>query len=87
LLTLEDVHLSFGGVTALAGVSLEVNRHDFLAIIGPNGAGKTSIFNCVSGIYTPTRGRIVFDGHDITRLRPHRRARHGHGESPASHPS
>ncbi len=75
LLTLERLHLSFGGVAALAGVSLEVNAGDFFAIIGPNGAGKTSIFNCISGIYTPTRGRILFDGHDITRLKPHQRAK------------
>ena len=74
LLALDDVHLSFGGVAALAGVSLEVNADDFFAIIGPNGAGKTSIFNCISGIYTPTRGRIVFDGRDVTGLRPHQRA-------------
>lgn len=75
LLTLEDLHLSFGGVTAIAGVSLEVNRDDFFAIIGPNGAGKTSIFNCISGIYTPTQGRILLDGQDITHLKPHQRAR------------
>jgi branched-chain amino acid transport system ATP-binding protein len=74
LLTLEDLHLSFGGVTALAGVSLEVNADDFFAIIGPNGAGKTSIFNCISGIYAPTQGRIHFNGQDITHLKPHRRA-------------
>jgi len=74
LLALDDVHLSFGGVAALAGVSLEVNAGDFFAIIGPNGAGKTSIFNCISGIYTPTRGRILFDGRDVTGLRPHQRA-------------
>jgi branched-chain amino acid transport system ATP-binding protein len=75
LLALDDVHLSFGGVTALAGVSLEVKAGDFYAIIGPNGAGKTSIFNCISGIYTPTRGRLIFDGQDVTPLRPHQRAR------------
>jgi branched-chain amino acid transport system ATP-binding protein len=74
LLALQDLHLSFGGVAALAGVSLEVNPNDFFAIIGPNGAGKTSIFNCISGIYTPNRGRIVFDGRDITHLPPHQRA-------------
>ncbi len=68
LLTLDGLHLSFGGVTALAGVSLEVNANDFFAIIGPNGAGKTSIFNCISGIYAPTRGRILFNGQDITQL-------------------
>jgi branched-chain amino acid transport system ATP-binding protein len=74
LLALEDLHLSFGGVTALAGVSLQVNAGDLFAIIGPNGAGKTSLFNCISGIYTPTRGRIVFDRREITYLRPHQRA-------------
>jgi len=75
LLTLEDLHLSFGGVAALSGVSIEVDQHDFFAIIGPNGAGKTSIFNCISGIYAPTRGRIRFDGQDITPLKPHQRAK------------
>jgi branched-chain amino acid transport system ATP-binding protein len=74
LLALDDLHLSFGGVAALSGVSIEVEPHDFFAIIGPNGAGKTSIFNCISGIYAPTRGRIRFDGRDITRLKPHQRA-------------
>jgi branched-chain amino acid transport system ATP-binding protein len=74
LLALDDLHLSFGGVAALAGVSLEVNAGDFFAIIGPNGAGKTSIFNCISGIYTPTRGRILLEGRDVTGLRPHQRA-------------
>ena len=74
LLALEGLHLGFGGVAALAGVSLEVPAHDFFAIIGPNGAGKTSIFNCISGIYAPTRGRIRFDGRDITGLKPHQRA-------------
>ena len=77
LLALQDLHLSFGGVSALAGVSLEVNPNDFFAIIGPNGAGKTSIFNCISGIYAPNRGRIVFEGRDITHFPPHRRAKLG----------
>ena len=77
LLALDDLHLSFGGVAALAGVSLAVDAGAFFAVIGPNGAGKTSIFNCISGIYAPTRGRIVFDGHDITHLRSHRRAELG----------
>ncbi len=74
LLTLEGLHLNFGGVAALTGVTLEIAAGDFFAIIGPNGAGKTSIFNCVSGIYAPTRGRVRFDGQDITPLAPHQRA-------------
>jgi branched-chain amino acid transport system ATP-binding protein len=77
LLRLNDLHLSFGGVTALAGVSLDVHAGDFFAIIGPNGAGKTSVFNCISGIYTPTTGHILFEGHDITFLKPHQRAKLG----------
>ena len=77
LLRLDDLQLSFGGVTALAGVSLEIDAGDFFAIIGPNGAGKTSVFNCISGIYTPTRGHIFFGGRDITSLKPHQRARLG----------
>src|SRR6266851_2878606 len=75
LLALERLHLNFGGVAALTGVSLEIAAGDFFAIIGPNGAGKTSIFNCISGIYAPARGSIRFDGQDITRLAPHQRAR------------
>jgi branched-chain amino acid transport system ATP-binding protein len=74
VLALDNLHLSFGGVAALAGVTLEIPAHSFFAIIGPNGAGKTSIFNCISGIYAPTRGRIRFDGRDITELKPHQRA-------------
>src|SRR5882672_8817972 len=77
LLALENLRLSFGGVAALGGVSLAVDADQFFAVIGPNGAGKTSIFNCISGIYAPTRGRIVFDGRDITRLKPHQRAKLG----------
>ena len=77
LLALEALQLSFGGVSALAGVSLEVNAGDFFAIIGPNGAGKTSIFNCISGIYAPGRGAIRFDGQDITPLKSHQRAKLG----------
>src|SRR5215470_14916287 len=74
LLALENLYLSFGGVAALAGVSLAVERGQFFAVIGPNGAGKTSIFNCISGIYAPTRGRVLFDGKDITAFKPHQRA-------------
>jgi branched-chain amino acid transport system ATP-binding protein len=73
-LSLDGLHLNFGGVAALAGVSLAVSAGELFAIIGPNGAGKTSIFNCISGIYVPTRGRILFGGQDITDWKPHRRA-------------
>ncbi len=80
-LRVEGVHLSFGGVAALTGINLEVRQSEILAIIGPNGAGKTSLLNCISGLYKPQRGRIVFnDGkkeHDLIKKRPHQIARLG----------
>jgi branched-chain amino acid transport system ATP-binding protein len=74
VLALDDVHLAFGGVRALSGVSFEVLSGEIFAIIGPNGAGKTSVFNVISGLYPPQRGRVLFDGRDIGMVRPHRRA-------------
>ncbi len=76
-MAVENLVLHFGGVAALAGVSLEVYQGEILAIIGPNGAGKTSLLNCVSGLYRPTEGRITFEGEEITRLSPHQIARLG----------
>jgi branched-chain amino acid transport system ATP-binding protein len=76
----ENIRLAFGGVLALAGVSLEVRQSEILAIIGPNGAGKTSLLNCISGLYRPQRGHIFFYNggeHELTRLRPHQIARLG----------
>lgn len=72
ILGVENLQLSFGGLTALAGVSFEVAPGTIHALIGPNGAGKTSILNCVNHFYTPTAGRIRFEGRDITALAPHR---------------
>jgi branched-chain amino acid transport system ATP-binding protein len=74
ILTVENVHLAFGGVRALRGVSLEVRRGEIFSIIGPNGAGKTVCLNCINGLYRPQEGRIRFAGRDLTGLRPHRRA-------------
>ncbi len=76
-MTVDNLQLHFGGVMALAGVSLEVFQGEILAIIGPNGAGKTSLLNCISGLYHPQRGHILTQGHDITRLRPYQIARLG----------
>ncbi|HET7298208.1 MAG TPA: ABC transporter ATP-binding protein [Burkholderiales bacterium] len=76
-LRVQDIHLNFGGVKALTGVSFQVHRGEITSIIGPNGAGKTSMINVVSGFYRPTRGRIFFDGADRTHLPAHRVARLG----------
>jgi branched-chain amino acid transport system ATP-binding protein len=67
ILSAEDVHLSFAGVTAIDGVSFAIGERELFAIIGPNGAGKTSIFNVLSGVYRPQRGRVTFRGADGTR--------------------
>ncbi|MCZ7566398.1 MAG: ABC transporter ATP-binding protein [Burkholderiales bacterium] len=86
VLRLEAVSLAFGGLQVLDGVSLATRPGELLALIGPNGAGKTSVLNCVSGIYRPTGGRIVFGATDVTHEKPHRIARLGiartfqHGE-------
>jgi branched-chain amino acid transport system ATP-binding protein len=77
LLEADGLAINFGGITALAGVSFEVRAGEVLTIIGPNGAGKTTIFNLVSRIYDPTRGRLIFGGEDITRVPPHEIARRG----------
>jgi branched-chain amino acid transport system ATP-binding protein len=77
VLSVEGMHLSFGAVTALNDVSLEIKEHELLAIIGPNGAGKTSLLNCINGFYRPDKGEVRFLGEDITRLSPYRIAERG----------
>ncbi len=71
-LQVQDVHINFGGLRALQGVSLDVQEGEILAIIGPNGAGKTTLLNAISGVYHPAQGRIILEGRDRTFLPPHR---------------
>ena len=77
LLKVEDIHISFGGVAALMGVSFEVREGEIFSLIGPNGAGKTVMMNCINGLYRPQKGRIYFDGKFISGLSPHHRAEMG----------
>jgi branched-chain amino acid transport system ATP-binding protein len=76
-LRIEGLHISFGGVKALRGVSLDVKKGEIFSVIGPNGAGKTVLLNCINGLYHPQEGRIFFEEDEITRLKPHRRAKLG----------
>jgi branched-chain amino acid transport system ATP-binding protein len=77
LLEVADIHLAFGGVQAIAGVSFDIRRGEVRAIIGPNGAGKTSMLNVVNGFYHPQGGRITYRGRTRRRMRPYLAARQG----------
>lgn len=72
-----DLTKRFGGVLALQGVDMEVERGQVYAIIGPNGAGKTTLFNCISRVYSTDEGAILFKDKNLLRLRPHQIARQG----------
>jgi branched-chain amino acid transport system ATP-binding protein len=72
-----DVAVSFQGVRAIDGVTLELGRGDILGLIGPNGAGKTTLVNVLTGFQKPDRGSVRMDGQDITAWPPHRRSRLG----------
>ncbi|RLP74257.1 ABC transporter ATP-binding protein [Xanthobacter tagetidis] len=77
----DNISLRFGGLKALSDVSFHVKPGELFSIIGPNGAGKTSMLNCISGRYSPTEGRVRFEGRDITKLKPNKRAAIGIGRT------
>jgi len=77
MLELQGLTKHFGGLVALSNLDMAVTDGEILGIIGPNGAGKTTLFNVVSGMYRPTRGKVIFRGKDITGLRMDRIARRG----------
>lgn len=81
MLELRDLHKSFGGFAAIAGVSLAVEERKVTAIIGPNGAGKSTLFNLVTGHLRPTRGRVLLVGQDVTGQAPYHLCREGLGRS------
>jgi branched-chain amino acid transport system ATP-binding protein len=76
-LKVDNIHMAFGGVQALMGVSFEVKKGEIFSIIGPNGAGKTVLLNCINGLYHPQKGKVEFEGKDITRSKPYQRAKMG----------
>ena len=81
ILEARNLRKEFGGLVAVNDVSLRIERGITHSIIGPNGAGKTTLFNLLSGIYPPTRGKVIFNGEDITNAPLHRRAHLGLGRS------
>ena len=80
-LEVEGLSKHFGGLKAVDGVSFSVRRGSVHALIGPNGSGKTTTLNVLSGLYTPTAGKIALDGHDVTGLPPHARTAAGLGRT------
>jgi branched-chain amino acid transport system ATP-binding protein len=79
MLKIDELSLSYGGIPALSGVSMQMRDGEFVAVVGRNGAGKSSLLKAIAGFEAPERGRIVFDGVDITRMRAARRAEMGIG--------
>ncbi len=81
LLMIKNLTMTFGGIVALQDLTLKMSEGQIVGLIGPNGAGKTTLVNCITGVYMPTRGVIIFDGRPITGLRPHQICRVGVGRT------
>ncbi|MFN2543177.1 MAG: ABC transporter ATP-binding protein [Actinomycetota bacterium] len=81
ILEAHDISIRFGGLQALEGVDVEVGEWEIVGLIGPNGAGKTTFFNCLTGVYKPNRGSVMFRGEDISKLPTHRRSSLGIGRT------
>lgn len=77
LLSVREVSIRFGGIVALDRVSFDAREGSILGLIGPNGAGKTTVFNCITRIYAPHEGQILFDGHNLLKDGAHRVVRRG----------
>lgn len=77
LLKIEKLSISFGGISALTEIDVEVKKGEILGVIGPNGSGKTTFFNCISGVYKPDSGSILFQGKNLLGRSPDRVARRG----------
>jgi len=77
LLKVKKIRREFGGVVAVNDVSLALTEGETISVIGPNGAGKTTLFNLITGLDKPDAGSVMLDGHDITRLKPDKRAARG----------
>ncbi|RRD58936.1 ABC transporter ATP-binding protein [Comamonadaceae bacterium OH2545_COT-014] len=77
LLQVENLQMRFGGLLAVDGVNLQVHDRQVVSLIGPNGAGKTTVFNCLTGFYKPTGGRVLLRGEAVQGLPGHQIARKG----------
>jgi len=81
VLEIEGLTKHFGGLAAVNGLDMSIGAGETVGLIGPNGAGKTTVFNLITGVFPSTRGRVVFDGVDITHKKPHQVAKLGIGRT------
>ena len=81
LLELKGLSKHFGGLAAVNQFDMSVKKGEIVGLIGPNGAGKTTVFNLITGVYPPSRGRVVYDGTEITGKKPHKVAELGIGRT------
>src|SRR6058998_3882500 len=81
VLEVRELTIRFGGLTAVDGLNLKVDEWEIVGLMGPNGAGKTTAFNCITGFYKPSRGRVFYRDRDVTQLPPHRKAALGIGRT------
>jgi branched-chain amino acid transport system ATP-binding protein len=81
ILTVEALTKRFGGLTAVDQVTFAIGKGEIFSLIGPNGAGKTTLFNSITGIYSPTSGEVIFEGKNITGLKPYKVAELGIGRT------
>jgi branched-chain amino acid transport system ATP-binding protein len=70
-LEVSNLTIKFGGLTAVDNLNLKVNENEIVGLIGPNGAGKSTVFNMITGVYKPTEGKVIYEGKDITGLKPY----------------
>ena len=82
LLEVNDIHVYYGSIHAVKGVSFEVNEGEIVTLIGANGAGKSTVLNTISGLLHPRSGSIVFDGKDLRGVAPHKIVQHGLAQCP-----
>jgi branched-chain amino acid transport system ATP-binding protein len=81
ILKVEDIHVAYGRIKIIPGLSFELREGEVLGVIGPNGAGKTTLMNALIGLVIPTQGKIIFDGVDITEMSPEKRCHLGLGRT------
>src|SRR5256714_8594622 len=81
ILIVDALTKRFGGLTAVDQATFQIGKGEIFSLIGPNGAGKTTLFNSITGIYSPTSGTVVFEGKNITGLKPYRVAELGIGRT------